>query len=135
MAEEHVGPRPAAWTKIFSGFKVALDLKKLLLAAAGILATSLGWWALSYLAYFPVASKPNWSDYATKPDVDKNSLWTDFKARRASWNLLHALAGPGPMPYDAADVAATLPEYEALADLLIAFQRNEEKIKVTAGKE
>src|SRR5258708_5015993 len=41
MAEEHVGPRPAAWawTRIFSGFKVALDLKKLLLAAAGILAT------------------------------------------------------------------------------------------------
>ena len=25
MAEEHVGPRPAAWTKIFTGFKIALD--------------------------------------------------------------------------------------------------------------
>src|SRR6266404_2356672 len=135
MAEEHVGPRPAAWTKIFSGFKVALDLKKLLLAAAGILLTALGWWALSYLAYF-VASKPDWSDFGArvKPDIDKNSLWTEFKARRASWNLLLALAGPEPMPYDAADVATTLPEYEALDELHKAYLRNEEKIKVTAVK-
>lgn len=137
MAEEHVGPRPAAWTKIFGGFKVALDLKKLLLAAAGILLTALGWWALSWVVYYPVAAKPNWSDYSTpaKPDIDKNSLWTEFKARRASWNLLHALAGPGPMPYDAADVAATLPEYDALDELLKAYRRNEEKIKVAAGKD
>ena len=38
MAEDPIGQRKemkAPWTKIFTAFKVALDLKKLLLAAAG----------------------------------------------------------------------------------------------------
>src|SRR5436190_9560984 len=98
MAEEHVGPRPAAWTKIFSGFKVALDLKKLLLAAAGVLLTALGWWLLSAAAYnfYPIATKPEWIEQTNQTADEKQASWTAFKARRASWNLLHELAGPGP---------------------------------------
>jgi hypothetical protein len=127
MAEEHVGPRPAAWTKIFSGFRVALDLKKLLLAGAGILATALGWLLLSWVAYAMV-SKP---DYAAN---NKPEEWNDFKARRASWNLLYLLAGSGDHPhYDAGDLATSLPEYEALQEIKRNHDRfNKETVKVRA---
>jgi hypothetical protein len=131
MAEEHVGPRPAAWTKIFSGFKVALDLKKLLLAGAGILTTALGWWFLSLLAY-PIVSKPDWErDYSAH---DKPAEWTDFKARRASWNLLHLLAGSEDLPYDSGDVAATLDEYKDLRKIEEQYRRYmTEKVKVVVS--
>src|SRR5947209_18870775 len=96
MAEEHIGPRPAAWTKIFNGFKVALDLKKLLLAAAGVLLTALGWYVLSWLAYnfHPIATKPEWNEQTNQTTEEKQASWNAFKARRASWNLLYELAGP-----------------------------------------
>jgi hypothetical protein len=57
MAEEQVATRKdhlhdsLIWTKIFGGFRVALDPKKLLLAAAGILVMSIGWWLLACLFY------------------------------------------------------------------------------------
>ena len=38
------------WTQIFRGFWIALDHKKLLLAAAGILVMAIGWY---FLAAFP----------------------------------------------------------------------------------
>src|SRR5215208_1520262 len=44
-------PRPASWTKLFGTFLVALDPFKLLVAAAGILATALGWWLISVIFY------------------------------------------------------------------------------------
>jgi hypothetical protein len=128
MAEEHVGPRPAPWTKIFTGFKVALDLKKLLLAGAGVLVMALGWTVLSWAAYsFPgFATKPEWGkEYAgrAKTDEERRIFWIEFKARRASWNLLHELAGHGPVDVEPADVATTLPEYEALTELRDAYLR------------
>ncbi len=124
MAEEHVGPRPMAWTKIFSGFKVALDLKKLALAGAGIVVMWLGWWGLS-AAFYSLPAKPVWdTDYAAAKTLEEKQIaWPDFKARRASWNLLHELAGWRPLPVEPADVATTLPEYEALRDLYEDYQR------------
>ena len=106
MAEEQVGPRPAAWTKIFTGFKVALDLKKLLLAAAGVLTTAIGWWLLSIIAYgFPgLATKPEWKDEGDTKEA-KTAAFTSFRSRRAAWNLLHELAGDMPLPVEYADVA------------------------------
>src|SRR5262245_31013790 len=102
MAEETVGQRPAAWMflKIFTAFKVALDLKKLFLAGAGVLLTALGWWVLSVLAYnFPsITTKPEWVEDNKQTEAEKSTSWTAFKARRASWNLLHELAGSGPLP-------------------------------------
>ena len=97
MAEEHVGPRPPAWawTKIFNGFKVALDIKKLLLAAAGVVVMWLGWWLLSWAAY-GMASKPEYErDFATgaKTDEERQAAWTNFKAHRGAWNLLQANSG------------------------------------------
>src|SRR3954447_10925485 len=93
MAEDHLGPRPArpgTWTKLFTAFRVALDAKKLLLAAAGILAMALGWWVLALLFYTPRGLP------VYEPDAggDAAAQWAAFKARRAHWNLLHELAGP-----------------------------------------
>ena len=56
MAEEHLAQPAvgkAAWTKLFTAFRVALDLKKLLLAAGGIVVTGLGWWVLAGVREFP----------------------------------------------------------------------------------
>ena len=44
-------PRTASWTKLFGTFLVALDPFKLLVAAAGILATAIGWWLISAVFY------------------------------------------------------------------------------------
>ncbi len=60
MAEDSIGQRKEAaapWTKIFSSFKVALDFKKLLLAACGILAMAAGWWLLAAIFYGAAASR------------------------------------------------------------------------------
>src|SRR5437868_4745070 len=53
MAEEQMGAAENevrtywAWTELFRTFQVALDPKKLLLAAAGIVAMYAGWWVLA----------------------------------------------------------------------------------------
>ena len=53
MAEDQAGLRKdylkelAPWARLFSAFKIALDPKKLLLAAAGILTMALGWYVLA----------------------------------------------------------------------------------------
>src|SRR6266853_55959 len=57
MADDKFEPREInfrqwlPWTQIFRGFWIALDHKKLLLAAAGILAMSMGWWFISSVTY------------------------------------------------------------------------------------
>ena len=139
MAEEHVGPRPVAWTKIFTGFKVALDLKKLLLAAAGVLSTALGWWLLSVVAYnLPIFStKPEWKNYLQNAtnEEQKKAAFTSFRASRASWNLLHELAGSGDVPIDAADVAQSYKELEALQEIELAYNRYHHETLEISGKE
>jgi len=57
MAEERIGATDGdsrtywAWTELFRTFQVALDPKKLALAAVGIFAMWFGWWLLSVIFY------------------------------------------------------------------------------------
>src|SRR5687768_18065833 len=51
------------WTNIFRCFQVALDPRKLFIAALGILAMSFLWWLLSNVFYYK-APNPNDSDYS-----------------------------------------------------------------------
>ena len=126
MAEEHSGPRPVArapWTKIFTAFKVALDIKKLLLAAAGILATAFGWWLLA-VVFFTLGGTqaPYAGEYFTnaKTEQEKEEAWKSFKQARDRWNLRYEMAGPAPSGpgdaklYEAVDIAQTYREYEAI---------------------
>jgi len=67
MAEEKVEVRDInfrqvlPWTELFRGFQVALDPKKLLLAAAGILLMAIGWWLWAFV-FFSSQSMPKWND-------------------------------------------------------------------------
>src|ERR1700736_5140091 len=120
MAEEHIGQNKetkAPWTKIFTGFKVALDIKKLLLAAAGILAMAAGWWLLA-VVFYNMRSMPEPNDYlaTAKPD-EKDEAWKSFRLARARWNLLYETAGPTSTDpkdlkvVDAGDLATSWQEY------------------------
>jgi hypothetical protein len=73
------------WTELFRGFQVALDPKKLLLAAAGLLVMALGWWVLG-LIFWNSRAKP---DSAVYPNEDA------YKADLNKWNLLREAAEPG----------------------------------------
>src|SRR6266849_6556688 len=111
MAEDQVGTRKEqprelpSWMKLFTAFKVALDPKKLLLAAAGILVMSFGWWLFSAL-YFSMfgGAPPRW-----EPEADPATLqdrWNDFKTARNRWNLRYKMAGPVPASIKEADEIA-----------------------------
>ena len=94
MAEEKVEPRETSWrqllpwTELFRGFQVALDLNKLALAAAGILAMAFGWWLLALL-FTAGESKapPTFSGDA--------NAWAQFRQDRDHWTLMHKAAGIG----------------------------------------
>ena len=67
--------------------------------------------------------------------IGHDADWIAFKARRASWNLLHELAGAGDVEFDAADVAASWDEYERLRELELArrkFHTEYVTVKITA---
>src|SRR5262245_33552606 len=120
MAEDQVGlgkeqvREPAPWTKIFTGFRVAADPKKLLLAAAGILVMALGWWILAAFFYTFYRDKvPQWKDYesqvgANKRFEDNDKAFEAYKQDLSNWNLMHKLAGPA---YGAKGVEFTLGDY------------------------
>src|SRR4051812_31271418 len=106
MAEEPGGaspawrPQPASWTKLFGTFLVALDPFKLLVAAAGILVTALGWWLLS-VVFYSAWTVPKLSDYEAraKKDTsleteDERAAWAQDRYNRArdTWALMHELA-------------------------------------------
>jgi hypothetical protein len=137
MVDDQVGPRDGQprelplWMKLFSGFRVALDPKKLLLAAAGILVMAAGWYVLSVAYYGMRGPKPDWSDYEAnlgnyageKPDEKRDNAWRDFKQARRNWNLMYRMAAPlpnleegaaprGETYYDDADLADTRKEYQ-----------------------
>jgi hypothetical protein len=100
------------WMDIFRCFQVALDPRKLLVAAAGILTMSLGWYVLSAMFYYkaPDRSEQQYSngtilkDYEgkKKPGTEQNYTETDateignqkFAADYAQWLVLADLAGP-----------------------------------------
>jgi len=135
MAEDQLGTRQdgapkTPWTKIFSTFKVALDLKKLLLAAAGILVMALGWWVISEIFFFLGGTTPPlWKDYKPPQGTAEEiqARFESFKLARQHWNLRYKLAGrpSGDKPYeiDVADIAlhATYQEYEALETIAADF--------------
>ena len=85
MAQEPIPvPTKAPWTKIFTAFKVALDPKKMALAAAGILFTWVGWIAFGAI-FYNMHKFYKWEDYepsvADQADPDKvKAAWTTFKA-------------------------------------------------------
>jgi len=110
MAEDRADARSgsylqsATWTELLTTFQVALDPKKLLLAAAGIVTMSLGWWLLSMIFYSSF-TRPNKDDLASAISVyqKKDSLTVeqatakadiDFQRDLKRWELLNRLAGP-----------------------------------------
>ena len=108
------GPPPAPrwqFPHIFRSFQVALDPRKLFVAALGILAVSVGWWLLSVMFDY---KKPIPDDYNTetlikqgaKPpqesptDKDKADFYEAEKERQyakafARWKVMNELAGEG----------------------------------------
>ncbi|HWY86460.1 MAG TPA: hypothetical protein VNX28_07040 [Gemmataceae bacterium] len=125
MAEEHIGQRKemkAPWTKIFTAFKVALDIKKLLLAAGGIFVTAAGWWLLAVIFFALRSEPPNPAEYLADRKVEeKDEAWTTFRIARKRWNLLYELAGPTSTnpkdvrKVDAGDIAQTWQQYEEIS--------------------
>jgi hypothetical protein len=57
------------WMDIFRCFQVAIDPRKLLVAAAGILTMSFGWYVLSACFYYK-APDPNETKYSNKAILD-----------------------------------------------------------------
>src|SRR5262249_42925019 len=129
--EQSPAPSKTPWTKIFSAFKIALDLKKLALAAMGIFIVWLGWWVLGFMFFgmrtFPVFVVENQELKDKKgPEVVK-AEWDYFKAKRASWNLMYEMAA-SPRPedrkkIDAGDIADSPEDYKDLSEWEQKFRR------------
>ena len=101
----------------FTAFKIALDLKKMLLAAAGIFLVMCGWWILS-VVFYGLTSYPVYifEIKETRNAAEVRADWNTFKSKRASWNLLHELAGSPDdrKMVDAFDVTDDPEEYKLL---------------------
>lgn len=103
------------WREIFRGFQIALDPRKLLLAAAGIVTMSAVWWLLSII-FYNLSAQPHREDVIygnayiqqqlgsqTKPGTNEHYSEEDlrqigeerFQADSARWRILDELAGPG----------------------------------------
>lgn len=114
-----------AWWKIFAGFRVALDIKKLLLAAAGIFFTALGWWVIS-ATFYSMRTMPQFADFTSDKmqEPEKEEAFKRYKRSLAQWNLLHSLAGPTPTDAQTAirigpgDIADNVKQFNALTTLV-----------------
>ncbi|HEX4589979.1 MAG TPA: hypothetical protein VH120_08630, partial [Gemmataceae bacterium] len=109
MAEERIGTAEDqarshwAWTELFRTFQVALDPKKLALAAVGILVMWVGWLVLGWIFYSSRA-EPRRSDYdvasyqkkydLSEADAQKKAE-VDFTRDSAEYNRFKLLAEPG----------------------------------------
>jgi hypothetical protein len=110
MAEERAGsrdvpawrPKPASWTKLFGTFLVALDPFKLAVAAAGIMATALGWWLLSVI-FYGAWTEPKLEEFRNKANKESSlsteeqrEAWAnrEYAGALDRWALMHELAGP-----------------------------------------
>src|SRR5262245_16629206 len=83
------GRQRPLWTQIFQGFRVALDFNKLLLAAAGIIVMSFGWWLLAIIFSY---DEPKFDDYSSRAKSEEVA-WKQFKADHDKWNLMYRAAG------------------------------------------
>jgi hypothetical protein len=106
MAEDKFEPREInlrewlPWTLLLRSFWVAVDYKKLLLAAAGIVCMAFGWWILA-AAFYKSRTAPVWPS-------EKFETWDAFEKAHREWNLFYEAAGPGSEESDPADQAADL---------------------------
>src|SRR5262245_48330372 len=111
------------WTELFRGFQVALDLNKLLLAAAGIFVMACGWLLLALifrnLAGFNDKVPPDWPAKYRVQDDDPRKGWKQFKSDRDEWNLMHETAGLGEsgQKVQVLDLASSPEEYEVAKGL------------------
>ncbi|VTS07008.1 hypothetical protein [Tuwongella immobilis] len=85
--------------KLLNLFWTAIDYRKLLLAAAGILVMSFGWWLLSVI-FFNLRSEPNKTAITEKyKDVEEASrsalIDTEFAQQSEAYQKLFYYAGPG----------------------------------------
>jgi hypothetical protein len=112
-----------SWTEIFRCFHIALDPRKLFVAAAGILVMSFVWWLLSLAFFYKAPTREDLKygndailkELGDKKKADGNNYNQDdakkigderFAADFAQWRVLDSLAGPGGR-------LRTLPWYEA----------------------
>jgi hypothetical protein len=116
------------WTELFRGFQVALDLNKLLLAAAGILVMWFGWWLLAVIFVHAGGFKdtpplPGEGKYTKLSDDEK---WKQFKRDRDEWNLMYETAGIGERgkKYEPLDLAATKQEADEVEAALKAHDND-----------
>jgi hypothetical protein len=104
MAEgrDSAKPKPS-WFELFRCFQVALDPRKLLAAAAGILVMSVGWYILSAIFYYkaPERSEQEYSNatlqkkYEGKSEQELVELGNaQYQRDLAQWRELADLAGP-----------------------------------------
>jgi hypothetical protein len=83
------------WTELFRSFQVALDPKKLLLAAAGILAMSFGWWVLAE-AFTWLTPEPKAEDYqAASYGDDAAAAQKAYDEALNNWRVFHGVAREG----------------------------------------
>lgn len=106
MAEGHERTSSCSklpWLEIFRCFQVAIDPRKLLAAAAGILFMSVGWYVLSAVFYYkaPDRSEAKYSnatlqkEYEGKKEDELTQIGTDlYQADLAQWRELADLAAP-----------------------------------------
>ncbi|HEV8062426.1 MAG TPA: hypothetical protein VGP68_21280 [Gemmataceae bacterium] len=128
MVEERTESREVSfrqflpWTHIFRSFRIALNPKSLLLAAAGILVMAFGWWLLA-LIFSGIRKEPVWpTDYMTAeyPTVEGEKIssedkkWEAFKIDRNCWSLLYEAAGRTPEKLDVSDFAQSPGEFDIL---------------------
>lgn len=104
MADGHIGASrsPWLWTELFRTFQVALDPKKLLLAAMGLVAAAVATKIVS-VVFFAVRSEPVAANYDPAPYIKKGESEESAKRRAAdafardfaSYQFVYRLAGPG----------------------------------------
>ena len=100
MAEDKLEPREVSWrqllpwTELFRGFQIALDLNKLLLAAAGIFVMAVGWWLLAVLFSTSRGDSPSWpGNFKSTGESKEEQAWSEFETARAHWAIMYEATG------------------------------------------
>ncbi len=104
-------PQRYLWTNLFRSFQVALDPRKLLVAAAGILVMSFGWYVLSATFYYdkPIRGAAEYDnktldrEVPAKDGIDREAQLREEGDRRylrdfKRWQVIDELAGPAVEP-------------------------------------
>ncbi len=138
MADDRIEGRPWSWrqllpwVELFRGFRVAIGLRKLALAAAGILTMAVVWEILAAIFFsFYQNGYPDYQSYAGHAATiqdEKERLaaqWKEFRRDRDNWNLMLETAGAlhsqqggegyAPQDYiDAGDLADSPEQYDQI---------------------